>query len=141
MYPLLLKKTSRRMLQFVSAFYSKRRNVFKKPAESIIGVQISVNRIQSCQDESANFAIEKTNNPLIHSIMKIKTVLAHCRIGNKFYNYYGTGKQSNKQLDAISLENLLPNSQNLMTMSFSEKYGAAQTSSDCATAVWSLLRH
>ena len=64
------------MLQFVSAFYSKRRNVFKKPAESIIGVQISVNRIQSCQDESANFAIGKTNNPLIHPIMKIKTVLA-----------------------------------------------------------------
>ena len=64
------------MLQFVSAFYSKRRNVFKKPAESIIGVQISVNRIQSCQDESANFALGKTNNPLIHPIMKIKTVLA-----------------------------------------------------------------
>ena len=64
------------MLQFVSAFYSKRRNVLKKSAESIIGVQISVNRIQSCQDESANFAIGKTNNPLIHPIMKIKTVLA-----------------------------------------------------------------
>lgn len=44
---------------FVSDFDSKRRNVFKKTAESIIGVQISVNRIQSCQDESANFAIEK----------------------------------------------------------------------------------
>lgn len=70
------QKTSRRMLQFVSAFYSKRRNVLKKSAESIIGVQISVNRIQSCQDESANFAIGKTNNPLIHPIMKIKTVLA-----------------------------------------------------------------
>lgn len=64
------------MLQFVSSFYSKRRNVLKKSAESIIGVQISVNRIQSCQDESANFAIGKTNNPLIHPIMKIKTVLA-----------------------------------------------------------------
>ena len=64
------------MLQFVSSFYSKRRNVLKKSAESIIGVQISVNRIQSCQDESANFALGKTNNPLIHPIMKIKTVLA-----------------------------------------------------------------
>ena len=128
------------MLQFVSAFYSKRRNVFKKPAESIIGVQISVNRIQSCQDESANFAIEKTNNPLIHSIMKIKTVLAlvALAINSTTIMAQETVKQT---AGRDQLGEFAPKFADLMTMSFSEKYGAAQTSSDCATAVWSLLRH
>ena len=79
------------MLQFVSAFYSKRRNVLKKSAESIIGVQISVNRIQSCQDESANFAIGKTNNPFNSFNYENQNRPCACRIGNKFYNYYGTG--------------------------------------------------